>query len=311
MRRSSAGSLSGRRPGGDRPQPAIRDSFRPGACHGSRVWGSRPRVLRSKASACVTRRIPLELPDEQPFLPRLSGAGSLRRELEAVFAVAPSDSALAAYRDLLLVQNAAGKGSVSMRNWTWKRLKNRYLLDPSVSEFVAFRGAMDEAHDPSERGLLAFLMMARTDRLFRDVTLEIVSPLLDSADSLIAAEKIRDAIQARAEIHQLRWTDNSIRGVTSHLLSSAKDFGLLTGAASKRTQRVRPGPSSASFAVQLSRLEGLSDRQSLESRWFRLLGMSFDRVLSVMFDAARAGVLEFRFQADVAEITLRTPARGE
>jgi hypothetical protein len=37
-------------------------------------------------------------------------------------------------RDAILSANAAGKGSQTARMWAWKRLKLRYLLDPSVPE---------------------------------------------------------------------------------------------------------------------------------------------------------------------------------
>jgi hypothetical protein len=246
----------------------------------------------------------LEPPDEQPFLPRLSGAGSLRRELEQVLAVAEPDASLSRYRELILDRNAAGKSSASMRSWTWKRLKNRYLLDPRVPEFTAFRSCMDRAHAPGDRGLLAFLMMARTDRLFREVVTATVSPHLDTGGVLITAEAVDGAVRSIAERTNAAWTESSMKGVVSHLLSSCKDFGIVTGSATKRTVRTRPGALVTEFAVRLARLEGLTDRQVLRSRWFMVLGVSYERVLDLMYEASQAGVLDFRFQADIAEITL-------
>lgn len=246
----------------------------------------------------------LQHPDDQPYLPRLSGAGSLRRELEAVLAKAPPATALEGYRRLILEGNAAEKSSASMRLWTWKRLKVRYLLDPRISEFRAFRQAMGETSEPAERGLLAFLMMARTDRLFREVVGGQITPFLRSPGTVIDATLVRHAIEDIADRADRRWSASVIEGTAVHVLTACRDYGLLEGGAVRRTVAPRPGAATASFGIRLARLEGLGDRRALESRWFRLLGLELEGVLELMHRAARAGAIRFRFQADVAEIEL-------
>lgn len=126
----------------------------------------------------------LAAPSQQAILPRLSGAASLRHELEALLAVAPVNTTPAAYRDLILNANVTGKRSASARMWVWKRIKLRYVLDPSIAEFTAFRVALDTSSDPQQRGLVCFVMLARVDRLFRELTLEQVSPRLDQAGAV-------------------------------------------------------------------------------------------------------------------------------
>ena len=246
----------------------------------------------------------LPLPDEQPFTPRLSGAGSLRRELEALLAAAPPGADRATYRKLLLETNAAGKGSASMRTWAWKRLKVRYLLDPAVAEFRAFEAGMRATGSPADRGLLCFLMFARTDRLFREVTLETVSPCLREPGTLIAPGAVDDAVAAVRDRGGFGWSAETLAGVRSHLLSSLKDFGVLYGAREKRTCRPDPGPTTVVFAARLGRLEGLTDRQLLTSRWFRLLGLAEVEVVDLLYAAARERVLTFRMQAGVVELSL-------
>lgn len=244
-------------------------------------------------------------PDEQARLPRLSGAGSLRRELEAVLSKSQSDTTLDGYRQLILEENAAGKRSASTRSWTWKRLRLRYVLDPEVPEFAAFRMGMDSNMDPFERGLLAFLMMARNDRLFRETFAETVSPHLSTPGTVIHPTQVRDSIEkASCDSGSRAWSDSVVESITSHLLSASKDFGLLDGSKIRRTVRVRLGASTVIFALRLGRLEGLSDRRALESRWFRLFGLRLPDVLDLMHRAARSGALGFRFQADIAEIVL-------
>ena len=246
----------------------------------------------------------LALPSDQPLTPRLSGAGSLRRELEEVLQAATPDTTHHEYRRLILEENAAHKGSASMRTWVWKRLKLRYVLDPQVEEFRTFFLSMRSALDPADRGLIAMLMMARTDRLFREVTREVLAPLFSEPGQLIDKPGLRDEVASRAASAGLEWSDSSINGVTSHILSSLKDFGVLAGSTTKRTLHLRPGSQVAVFAARLGRLEGLSDRKVLESQWFQLLGLSLPAVVDLMYMATQEGGLQFRFQADVAEIQL-------
>ena len=251
----------------------------------------------------------LVAPDAQPYLPRLSGAGSLRRELEAVLDLAAPSTTLNGFRELILNRNAAGKRTASMQMWTWKRMKVRYLLDPHVPEFRTFERAMAATSDPGERGLLAFLMMARTDRLFREIATAEISIHLARPGTVIDPDGVRSAIQTIAARANAPWSDSVIEGLTSHVLSSAKDFGLLQGSRPKRVATIRPGTAAVRFAVELSRLEDLTDRRTLESRWFRLLGLDLNAVLNLMHSAAREGAFGFRFQADVAEIVLHEPER--
>lgn len=249
----------------------------------------------------------LEAPEEQPLLPRLSGAASLRAELETLLAAAPPDATPTVYRQLVLSENVAGKRSGSAQMWLWKRIKLRYVLDLNVPEFQAFLYGMRAATSTDERGLLCFLMLGRTDRLFREVVLECVSPFLDEPGREIKADDINQAVRRRAGLSGRsgkEWSENTFNRTHKHLLTSLKDFGVLIGSNVKRTARPRPGGQTALFAARLARLQGLTDRQILESDWFKQLGLNADRAVDLLYVANRSGALGFKMQADVVEVTL-------
>lgn len=251
----------------------------------------------------------LEHPDAQPYTARLAGAGSLRAELEAVLERAPDEATPADFRRLILDENAARKSTANQRMWAWKRLKLRYLLDrPGTAEFQAFRGSMEASSSPSERGLLCGLMFSRTDRLFREVTLEIVSPRLQEPGQPVDPSEISAAVEVRAATAGLHWSAETYRSITNHFLSALKDFGLLAGSPLRRTVRPSPTPNVTRFAATLARLEGSTDRQILSSRWFRLLGFDEADVAALLREAAAAGLIRFLMQADVVEIDLRATA---
>ena len=252
----------------------------------------------------------LAAPDAQPVTARLAGAASLRQELERLLASAAPDTTADEYRHLLLEENAAGKLSASARMWMWKRLKLRYALDaPRSAEFRAFRWAWARAVTPDDRGVLAALMMARTDRLFREVVTELVAPVIGERGAVIDPDAVRRATEEKMKASGLAWSTKSIRNVSTQILTSLKDFGIVEGSRERRTTGIRITPIVATFAAQLGRAEGLTDRQVLESRWFKLLGADTRDASLALHAAAKSGLLTFRMQADVVELHL--PDLGE
>jgi hypothetical protein len=245
------------------------------------------------------------LPEEQPIVARLAGAGSVRQELQALLAAAPRGASRTEYRRLVVEENVAGKGSAVTRAKIWQRLKDRYVLDQGVPEFRAFAAGMADTTDAREQGMLCLLMMARTDRLFREVTLECVSPALQREGTTIEPSAIQEGVESRVNAGGRRWSADTLQHVRQHILSSLKDFGALTGSAAKRTAKPRPGVAATLFAVRLARLQGVTDRRVPASDWFRLFGQSEEGAIALLYEAARHGALGFRAQAGVVELSLR------
>ena len=148
------------------------------------------------------------------------------------------------------------------------------------------------------------LMIARQDRLFREATLELLAPRLGRPGEVIPAPLVREDVDARRRAAGLEWSEESLASVANHLASSWKDFGLVEGSKERRIARLRPSHATTRFAVELGKAEGRTDRQVLDSPWFRLLGMDTTAAESALRAAARDGVLQYRAQADVIEITL-------
>jgi hypothetical protein len=256
----------------------------------------------------TARAATLAPPDTQPFTARLAGAGSLRHELEALLATAPDGANADDFRRLLIEENVAGKASVNQRDWMWKRLKLRYALDsPESAEFKAFRWAMAEATPFADRGLVAALMMARTDRLFREAVTNLVAPELDRRGILVETQRVEGWVVSTAREAGLMWSAKSVGNIANHILSSLKDFGMVSGSRERRTTGIRISPVVATFAALLGRAQGLTDRQLLASEWFRFLGTDSDGATSALHAASAAGMVSFRMQADVAELLLPEP----
>jgi hypothetical protein len=228
----------------------------------------------------------------------------MRADLEHVLMAVSGVAAAGDYRRAIFEENAARKGTGTARMWAWKRLKLRYALDrPDTAEFAAFRRAMGDP-DPAGRGLSAMLMFARTDRLFRETTLAVLSPRLGSPGEVIDPSIVREDVDTRSRSAGLEWSRESLASATNHLLGAWKDFGLVEGSKQRRVARLRPSHATIRLAVELGKAQGRTDRQVLDSPWFRLLGMDPLAAQAALRAAARDGVLQFRAQADVIEIVL-------
>jgi hypothetical protein len=200
-------------------------------------------------------------------------------------------------------ENITGKPSAASRAKVWRQLKENYLLDPDVPEYRAFMAALQETKTPSDRGLLLFLMLARTDRLFREVTLDCISPLLGQSGTTINTAAVQATLEQLVGTER-RWTQETLVTARQHILSALKDLGVLQGGTRKKSVRPHPGEQVTLFAARLAQLEGLTPRQTLASQWFRLLGCDRERAWELLYAAARVGVLRCRRQADVIELEL-------
>ncbi len=247
----------------------------------------------------------LQLPERQPLTARLAAAGSRRAEFEALLHAAPEGAPPDELRRLVTEENVVAKGSATSRTKVWRQLRQTYLLDPSVPEFSALVEAMRATSAPSDRGLLLFLLLARTDRLFRELTLATISPQLAHPGAPVPAEAAQAALGRLLEGSAGRsWTRETLVTVRQHALSALKDFGVLAGGTKKKIGRVRPGPQVTLLAARLAQLEGLPPRRIPTSAWFRLLGADEEGAWDLLYAAARAGVLRARRQADVVDIEL-------
>lgn len=228
----------------------------------------------------------------------------MRSELEHVLAAVEPGATPAQFRAAILEGNAARKSTHTARDWAWKRLKLRYALDSTdAAEFIAFERAMRDA-DPAGRGLSAYLMLARTDRLFRETSLKLVVPVLDQAGTVVESEAVLEHVDAARKAAGLEWSTASVRATAGHVMTSWKEFGVVEGSKVRRIARLRPSHATMRLMIELARAQGLTDRQALEGTWPQLLGMDFRAVDTALRSAARDGALQYRTQADVVEIIL-------
>jgi hypothetical protein len=240
----------------------------------------------------------------QPYTARLAAAGSRRAELMALLAAAPARAKTDELRQLVVRENATGKGSAASRAKVWEQLRRKYVLDPEVPEYRALLEAFGATRSYADQGLLCYLLFARTDRLFREGVSEGVVPQLGRDGTPIDTTAVQEILRAKLVAQGVEWSEETLVTARQHLLSALKDFGVLRGGTKKRTVKPRPGPIVVWYAARLAQLEGRTAWQVPDSIWFRLLGLERDAAIEALREATRAGVLSFRQQAEVIELDL-------
>lgn len=199
------------------------------------------------------------------------------------------------YANAIVVENCAGKVTVSNRRLTNQRLGELYILDPQVPLFRAFRQFWQT--DLPGRPLLAILMALARDPLLR-ATAKTVLGLHAGAELSRTAlsQALRDSVGSRLN-------DASLDKVVRNTSSSWTQSGHLAGRVRKIRQLVNPTPLSTAFALYLGYLSGERGSALLKTIWATALDRKPDDLLFLAMDARRLGVLELREAGSVVDIS--------
>jgi hypothetical protein len=92
-----------------------------------------------------------------------------------------------------------------------------------------------------------------------------------------------------------RWSPQTRNKLISHLLSIARDFGLLDGVQHKTFHRLYVPLSAFLYLLYDQYTSGLSGRQLIEADAFRLFLLDREDVLLLLGEAANKGYVTFRY----------------
>jgi hypothetical protein len=100
------------------------------------------------------------------------------------------------------------------------------------------------------------------------------------------------------------WSPASRENIASHYLTLLGEFGLARGAQRKFSVRPAPGAAPVRFLLRAVLLDRGSNLAAVQSPLFRLLGLSLDEVVDLLFRLNAAGALRCRIQGDVVDLDL-------
>lgn len=216
-------------------------------------------------------------------------------DLTALLDAVQHEADHSAYSRAVQDDNVLGKMTASTRLWAWKKLRELYALDPEVPVFRMLRRYWDV--DARGRPLLAMLAA-----LTRDALLRASVPVI--ADSKVGEQVTREdfklaIIDERGE----RFSEETMKAILSHLVSSWTESGHLEGRKEKLRRRAQSTTATTAFALAMGYLTGARGELLFSTMWASILDAQLATLHDQAREASRYGWLTYRASGSIVDIT--------
>jgi hypothetical protein len=254
-------------------------------------------------------RAPITVPamrDSQPYVSRIATRASLHADLQALLTAVPVPVTRREYRRHVIEENVLSRRTVAAREKAWKELAARYAINGSSPLFRAFLEEYRGASSARDRDLTSYLLFALQDRLVCDLGTDWLYEYLRAAPADLRTVDVLAFLSSREAAHpEIRaWSSSSRENIASHYLSALKEFGLARGVQRKTSVRPSPGAAPLRFLLRAVLVSGASQRAAIQSPLLRLLALTLDETVSLLFRLNADGALRCRIQGDVVELEL-------
>ena len=205
-------------------------------------------------------------------------------------------------------ENVFGKASRSRIEDILAIFRQRYLEEPGVVEALVRLCKAHLAAPVLDR--ILYFHACRSDRLLHDVATEVLYEFhLDGRKDIYSTDLQSALSQWVAEGKTAgKWSTYTVERVAQGLLSTLRDFGLLSGAAKKHlAPAFLPLEAFAYIAFYLRERQPSGDKLLKDEEW-KLFLLSVQQVERLFLEAHQAGLLEYHAAGSVIRIDF--PARS-
>lgn len=240
------------------------------------------------------------------YVSRLAARASLYSDLQVLLADIPFPLPREEYRRRVVEENVLARATLAGRQKVWMELAPRYRLDANSPLFVAFLDEYRRCGSEGDRALVAYLLFALHDQLVADLGTHWLYQYLRSAPSELRPADVLAFLAVCEGSHpEVRgWSAASRKNIASHYLSLLKEFGLARGSQRKFTIRPACGPGPVRFLLRALLLNNASNLAAVQSPLFRLLGLTLEETVKLLFRFHADGDLRCRIQGDVVDLDL-------
>ena len=199
-----------------------------------------------------------------------------------------------------------------LRNLVAECFAPRYLRDQNVAATLK---NLLPLFNSSELNQLLFLYTARANLILADFVREVYWVRYSAGRDDLNLDDARTFVvnSVREGKTQKPWSDNTIKRISSYLLSCCADYGLLT--TSGRSQRsitaYRIQPKVAAYLAYELKFSGLGDNQIVGHPDWELFGLGRDDVRDQLKRLSLQGLLIFQSASDVVHIGWTYKNMGE
>lgn len=238
-------------------------------------------------------------------------AGALLGDARTLFAYWDRAQSRADNLERLRTGNVLGKGSRSRVEDVLAIFRQRYLADPSTANALA---TLVQSHVPASVLTPIFYFYAtQSDLLLHDVVTEFLVPLQWQGRAELSTEQlVRFLIdQVRAGRTAGSWSQATARRVAQGLLSTLRDFGVLSGAAKKLLAPIYlPTEACAYVAFVLNQRLRSGERLVSSDEW-RLFFLSPQLVERFFVEAEQERLLTYNAAGRIVRVDFPTDSVEE
>jgi hypothetical protein len=245
--------------------------------------------------------------DTGPVSARNSSKGALVAEAHAVFRALASGKRLAEVRAACLSGKLFRQSARETRRHIWQCLHWRYFAWNPPRWVLADLSDAAKGDVTDRRFVgLAYLHYARRDQLTFDFVTNGLWERWKHKTSDVRRDDVLDFLADYASRDAVKkWRESTRKKLAGNVLSSLRDFGLLTGVQRKSLQRPVAVPEVALHLCRLLHAEGLRGRTLLEARDWRLFLWEPHDTSFALAQLAQRG--EIRFERSGRTVVLDVP----
>jgi hypothetical protein len=240
------------------------------------------------------------------FAATFAGAGAMWSEMQALLDHDLRQANESDIKRLIVDENVLAKKTRANRLECLKKLTKRYGLSTTDAPYAVFLELYYKETSPIQRGLMAYVLLASHDALLRRLGSEWVAPKLRQNGTPLSTMDLAEyfAKLSKSEPDIGTWTELTRFRMCQHLLGLIRDCGLAKGTRLKRSVRPQPGNMVLLYVLKLGLLQRMAPVEILRSDWFTMLSLDLDTSLRRMYEMNSDGLIKFRLQGSVAELTI-------
>ena len=200
-------------------------------------------------------------------------------------------------------QNLLGKASRSRAKDILAIFRQRYLVEDTVA--LALARIVKQQSNNNTLDRILYFHSVRADSLLRDVVIELLVPHWSRGVMAIEVREIELALQNWVDAGKTsgHWGDSTVRRVTSGLLSTLRDFGVLQGAANKTIAPAYLSVHAFAYIAFYLNQHQPSGTKMLDLVDWKLFFLSCEGVERYFLEAHQHGLLEYHAAGSVTRLS--------
>ncbi len=244
--------------------------------------------------------------DTEAYSARNSSKGALIAEATAVFRALASGTALEDVQHASLTGRLFRQKARETRRRIWQTLNWRFFIwEPPAWVMADLANASLDAASEKHFVGLVYLHTVRRDRLTYDFVTRTLWRLWRSHVRAVRRDDVMDFIAQNISLESAKWRESTRLKVAGNVLSSLRDFGLLSGVQKKTIQRPYIDLDVVLHLCRLLDAEGLRGRTLLEAEDWRLFLWDLDDISRALAQLAQRG--DLRFERSGRTVVLNVP----